>query len=261
MTGAALAEVVGRLFHGRTSALILDFDGTLAPIAPRPEEARLDGLVRSTLERLAGVPGLHVGVVSGRSLEGLAQAGGRVRGVRVAVNGGLRMRDDGHDWTHPGALAAGPELEGLARRLAGPMRALAGTLLEPKGVTLALHYRGAPHHADALGRLLAEELNRCSIPLRVVHGKAVYEVQPDVGWDKGRACDALCESWGVADAAAYLGDDEIDEPAFVSVRRRGGVACHVGDRSGPTHADHVIPSVDEAHAFLRALADRMGAPG
>jgi trehalose-phosphatase len=158
------------------------------------------------------------------------------------------MRDHGHDWTHPAAAAAQPEIDALAARLENPMRALSGTQLENKGLTLALHYRGAPQHADALGRLLEEQLKRCSTPLRVVHGKAVFELQPDVEWDKGRACDAMCEAWGVQDAAAYLGDDEIDEPAFISVRRRGGIACRVGHDQKQTHADHLLPAVDEAHA-------------
>ena len=137
-------EITARL-AGRPFALFLDYDGTLAPIAACPEEARLPEPTREVLRRLAArVP---VAILSGRARADVEALVG-LTGIAYAGSHGFDLSGpDGDPLSLPSEAGAGdhlPELidrasTDLARLLAGQ----AGVRLEPKGTALAVHYRQA----------------------------------------------------------------------------------------------------------------------
>src|SRR4051812_494755 len=104
---------------GRTTVGILfDYDGTLVDFAPRPDEARIDPETNERIIRLAASRQARVGVITGRSLNGLKDVSGPLDGVALAVNGGLRIVTPEQDWTQPDVVRLKPLLTSLAQELA-----------------------------------------------------------------------------------------------------------------------------------------------
>lgn len=244
-------------------ALLLDFDGTLAPIVERPELAAMTGEARAAIARLQAVPGLHLAVVSGR---GLADVRGMTNldGVFYAGNHGMEMSGPGIERVHPGAAAARPELQQVAGELRHALRDTPAAMVEDKQLTLSIHYRLVPEEQerrvqDAVRAAVAAR----SESLRVTTGKKVLEVRPRIDWDKGRAAGFVLAQLEVPHAAPalYLGDDTTDEDAFRVVESWGpaGEGVLVGEPQGRnTAASSYVLSPAEVAVLLGALADALG---
>ncbi|MBP2302326.1 trehalose-phosphatase [Azospirillum picis] len=245
---------------GRRPALFLDYDGTLAAIAPRPELAVMPDGARAVVRRLAAL--CPVAFVSGRDLDDLTRM--------VAVDGLVYAGSHGFDLRGPGLrrqvgveyLGDLDTAEGLLRdRLGG----FTGVLVERKRFAIAVHTRQAapgdkPAVADAVRTLVGEQPR-----LRLTGGKELYELRPDLPWDKGRAVLALLETLGLQGAdtlPVYLGDDETDEDAFRALAEHGpsgGIGIRVMEEPAPTAATWSLRDPDEAVAFLGRLADWLAA--
>ncbi|SMH54065.1 trehalose-phosphatase [Azospirillum agricola] len=255
---SALAEFDAFLavLGDRRPALFLDYDGTLAPIAPRPELAVFDGEARAVVRRLSAL--CTVAFVSGRDLDDLAAMVG-VEGLVYAGSHGFDIR--GPELRTQVGLEYLPDLDaaesGLRSRLGETLAA--GVLIERKRFAIAIHTRQAdpavkPRVADTV-RALAAERPR----LRVTGGKELLELRPNLPWDKGRAVLALLDALGLREAGTlplYLGDDETDEDAFRALAGFG-LGIRVMDPPAPTAATWSLRDPAEAAAFLGRLADRL----
>jgi trehalose-phosphatase len=244
-----------------TFGLLLDYDGTLTDIAATPDLARMDAGTRTSLNALAAIPGMRLAIITGRSREGLAEVTGPLHNVTLAVNGGLRIIEPGSEWTEPHAAALRPVLGTVARDLAAAVARWPGVLLEDKELSLTVHYRQCPAARPELEHLLAEIQHRVGPDVRLLPGKQSVEIQPAVEWDKGRAALALLDRWGIRDTALFLGDDRIDEPAFLAVRQRGGVTCRIADEHLQTAAEWLLPEPEDARQLLGLLVDRLRVSG
>lgn len=245
------------------AAVLVDVDGTIAPIVPRPEDARLLEGMRETLVALRGRVRL-LGFVSGRGLADAQRIVG-LAGVAYAGNHGMEIQRLGED---PG-LAVGVEehLSAIAAFAASwPAERLeaADLRMEPKGATLSVHARGA-RDPDAARLLLAqvasEALDRGLVP---TPGREVLEVRPPVAVDKGTAVRALLRDTGVR-VAMYIGDDRTDADAWRTLRAMAtegaldvaiGVAVAAGEVSPAVReaADVEVPGPPGALGVLRFLA-------
>ena len=229
------------------TGLFTDFDGTLSPIAPSPDEARAADGAGEALESLAGSFAL-VAIVSGRSLEDL-KTRLRPRGVLLAGAYGRERSDS------PIRRATeGWESVGVAATAA--VAKLPGVRLERKGAGIALHYRQAPEAAEDVRR--AAELLAREFELEVRPGRQVVElVVPGPG--KGDAMVALSREKGL-ETLFVAGDDAADLEAFLMVRAQPlhSVIAAVSSDEGPAgltdHADLVFARPDELVAFLEELA-------
>ncbi len=201
---AALTQRLGELARGPAPLLVAsDLDGTLAPIVPRPEDARVPPATLAALERLATVA--HVAVVTGRDL---ATARGLVPLPDIEF-----VASHGHEATFPASTLPGEDpsllgrLEGLARDVEARF---AGTALrvERKARSVAFHYRADPSLADRL----REALRVLPEGLRIQPGRLVLEVLPD-GGGKGAALAALVERFRPR-SLLVLGDDLTDVAMF-----------------------------------------------
>jgi trehalose 6-phosphate phosphatase len=253
-------ELVDQLRTARAAAglvlLGLDFDGTLAPIVPRPEDAALPAALRPLLHALAARPDTVIALVSGRGLRDLAD---RVAmpDIYYAGNHGLEIEGPGVHRVHEAARAAADLMAATARRLETELAAVAGVIVEDKGLTLSVHYRLVGDDATA-GRV-RDVVRACTAGaagIRITHGKKVVEIRPDVDWHKGRALDFLRASLTADHPGAptvFVGDDRTDEDAFRAVGDDGwGII--VGDPPPPdTAARAALPSTAAVAEFLRRL--------
>jgi trehalose-phosphatase len=247
----ATPEAIRAAAGSRGLALFLDYDGTLTPIVERPEDAVLDPKSREVLQRLARRQ--PVAIVSGRDLEDVRRRVGLPE-VHYAGCHGFEIAGPRGNRVHGAAAAAAPQLAAAADQVARDTHDLPGVQLERKRFTLAVHYRRArdadvPAVRDAVARAQARHP-----ALRVTSGKKVFELQPDVDWDKGRAVLWLIEALGLQDAlAVYIGDDVTDEDAFRALAHRG-VGIAVQEAPQPTAAQYTLRDPDEVRALLAGLA-------
>jgi trehalose 6-phosphate phosphatase len=227
------------------SALFLDLDGTLAPIAARPQDVRPDSKRTRLLERLNERLGGRLAVISGRTLADVDRIlEGRVACV-AAVHGLVLRERDGrvHERTpHPGLASATEALKAFAARDSG-------LIVEEKGASVALHFRLARQHAPgarAIARRLAHETG-----LTLQDGDMVEELRTP-GPTKGDSIRAFMETeLFSASVPVFVGDDVTDEHGFEEVARLGGFGVLVGPHR-ETRARCGLPGVAEVMAWLEA---------
>jgi|SRR5579859_6728572 len=230
------------------TALFLDLDGTLAPLAARPQDVR--PLARRTvlLDRLAGELGGRLAVVSGRTLKDIDRIlEDRVAAV-AAVHGLVRREPDGRICKvepHPGLDVAIGGFQSFASD--DP-----GLIVEVKSdVSVALHFRQAPRlagAAKALARTLAAQTG-----LALQDGDMVQELRAP-GPDKGDSVRAfMSQSPFVGAWPVFVGDDETDEKGFSAARDLGGIGVIVGSMR-KTAAQFRLADVEAALRWLEAAS-------
>ncbi len=250
---AAFADVRAAMCRGGI-LLGLDFDGTLVPIAERPDEVWLDGEGRSLLEDVRDLPGVHLAIVSGRRLDDVMVRAG-LDGVAYAGNHGAELRfADRRRWSM--ATARDRHLARLVRtallRIAGD---LPGVWIEDKGPVVALHYRQAPPRSRSALFARLGNWRRAHPPgLRERSGDEVIDFFPATLPRKPDALLALSRECGVpgVDGIVYIGDDEADEEAFRGLGM-SAVTARVGPTDRYTSARHRLEDVDEVRTLLRRI--------
>lgn len=222
------------------AALFLDVDGVLAPIVPRPEDARVPDDTRDELRRLHARYAL-VACISGRAGADAARVVGVPELVYVG-NHGLELSDEAETW--------GRKLQDFVADLDWPAT-------EDKGLTASLHYRGMPDEAAA--RTALEDVKR-----RAEHegfvarfGRRVLELLPPLDVDKGTAVRQLLGERGLT-RALYAGDDTTDLHGFQALDGLElAVRIAVASAEGPAEllqaADLTVSSPAELLALLRRL--------
>lgn len=239
--------------------LLLDFDGTLAPIVERPELAAIPPATREVLDRLLASAGVEAAVVSGRGMADARERAG-IRGIPYAGNHGMEIEGPGVHRIHPEAAAARPALEAVRGRLSRELREVPGSLVEDKGLTLSVHYRLVERDQVPRVRDTVLAISAASPDLHVTEGKEVLEVRPRVDWNKGRAVEFLLDHLDPAAGVPvlYLGDDATDEDAFRTLRDRGaGEGVLVADPPpARTAASSYLRDPSEVATLFADLADR-----
>lgn len=251
------AAIQRRLLAAKGRLLILlDFDGTLAPIVSTPAKARMGAEVRRMLARLNGNPRAAVAVLSGRSVRDVQRRVG-LKALYYGGNHGLEIRGPGIHFQHPGAFLMLPAVVEAERRARQMFHGVPGALVEPKGLSLALHDRRVPPGSTALFRRRLRALRAGpGKPLTWRRGRRVWEGLPPVEWDKGRAADLLFRHVG-AGAVLAVGDDATDEDMFRAAKGRG-VSVRVAPQ-GPTAADYALSTTAEVPLFLTQLSEALEA--
>lgn len=229
-----------------SSALFLDFDGTLAELAPTPDAVRTAPGLLDSLATLSGSLGGALAIVSGRSLADLDSLLAPMRPAVAAEHGAVLRLADGRM-----RFAEAPDLSDALRAASELVRAHPAVVLEPKTMSVALHFRGAPQLAQTCIDVLAATIEDRP-ELELLHGKCLIEVRR-AGIDKGGAIAALMASVPFAGRQPiFAGDDVTDEAGFAFVQDSGGVAIKVGD--GDTIAQHACESPEALRDWLASAA-------
>jgi trehalose-phosphatase len=246
---------------GSPLVIMLDVDGTLAPIVSRPEDAAVAPATRTILEKLVAMPNVYLVLVSGRAASD-ANAIVRVKGVWTVGNHGFEIvSPNGELETDPDLADQSAAIAQAARELEPIVARVSGAKLENKRWTLSVHYRLAAR--DAVPPLRAEvERVAMGLRLRMTDGKEIVEVRPVSNIHKGTAVVLLGERLHAFDKHAsvvFVGDDRTDEDAFRSLRARFPRAVTIRvDESGEdkTAAEIRVRDPAAVHDFLEWLAAR-----
>jgi trehalose 6-phosphate phosphatase len=224
------------------AGLFLDFDGVLAPIVERPEDAVPPPETRAELERLVARYAL-VAVVSGRAGDDVRERLG-VGGVVCVGSHGLELEPQAERWRR--TLAA------FAAEAPWPQGAI-----ETKGLAVAFHYRGQEDEAEAVRALDAIAESARDEGLVARYGRKILEVLPPVGSHKGTAVRRLLEEHGLQRALA-AGDDTTDIDSFAALDGlEVAVRVAIASAEAPSvlldAADLVVSSTGEFLGLLRKL--------
>ena len=222
------------------AAVLLDVDGVLAPIVPRPEDAGVPDDIRAELRRLARRYGL-VAAVTGR-LEPDARAVVGLPALVYVGNHGLDLDSSADTWTE---------------RLAAFLSTVDWPQIENKGLTASFHYRNVRDEGAALRELdaIAERARADGFVAR--YGRKVLEVLPPLEANKGTAVRQLLRERNLR-RALYIGDDTTDLDAFAALDGLDvGIRVAVASAEGPpelrAQADIVLDAQSEVLGLLRSL--------
>ncbi|MGH3090152.1 MAG: trehalose-phosphatase [Rubrobacteraceae bacterium] len=243
----------------QTAAILTDIDGTLAPIAPTPDAAKvpeeLKRLVADLSEKYLLVAG-----ITGRKTEEARDLVG-LDALAYFGNHGFEVLRDGEVEVIPKALPyleKVEELERLSHENLDPL----GAFVEDKGITASIHFRNAPPDVgEKCVEFVREHGER--LGLRVTVGRGIVEARPPIKTDKGTAVRTLIEEYR-PEKAMFLGDDTTDLDAFRELERlreegtledilRVGVKSDEGPPEIVSEADIVVEGVEGVGEALRAL--------
>jgi len=235
----------------RGRALYLDVDGTLLDIAPNPDAVVVPGELPGALATIAQRLGGALALVSGRRIDTLDRLFHPQRFPAVGVHG-AEVRADLAPPTAAGHFAR--YLDEARATLAARMAQWPGTLLEDKGIALAVHYRDAAALEGAIRETMQRLATRAGAEFTLLQGKFVLELKP-TALSKASGISTLRDAAPFADRApVYLGDDVTDESAFALVNEAQGLSVRVGLPAG-TLARYHVDSPATVRAWLHGLAD------
>ncbi|MFH1777160.1 MAG: trehalose-phosphatase [Candidatus Omnitrophota bacterium] len=243
-------------FNGKRLVFFLDYDGTLTPIVERPELARISDDMRDIVTHLAR---LHtVAIVSGRMREDVQNLAG-IKDIFYAGNHGFDILGPGFSMVHPKAQEMSTVIAEVIKRLSNQLGDIQGLLIEEKRFSAAMHYRLVDEKKyfskikSSVNKIMRENKS-----LRLMSGKKVFELMPNINWNKGQAIRWIMQALGLSwpeCAVIYIGDDVTDEFAFRTIRTRG-TGILVSDNLKISAADFCLFSTEEVRKlFEKVIAE------
>jgi trehalose 6-phosphate synthase/phosphatase len=254
-----LAALAAALRAAPGLVLLLDYDGTLVPFAPRPEEAAPDAELLALLAGLARRPRTALHLVSGRPRDTLEAWFGHLPAGLHAEHGLWSRPGAGRPWiARPaGDLGWRPAARQACRAAAA---SLPGSFVEDKPAGLAWHYRTAEPRAAAAAAAALEARLRALLAgaaVELLRGDHVLELRP-AGVHKGLLVEEVRAQAPPDSLLLAIGDDRTDEDLFAALPP-GAVAIHVGPR--PSAAPLRLDDVGQVRALLASLLDAPGPAG
>ena len=243
-------SIQARIQQAQNLFIFLDYDGTLTPIVSLPELAVCPFEVKRVLEELRDLPGVHVAIISGRSLEDVRRKVG-VSDIIYVGNHGLEIEypDGGHKDMLPSVRTG--ELRRITQNLKKSLKEIPKILFEEKGPILSVHHRNVSQEfSKQIRHVIEEELHLWKGHWKMASGKMVLEIQPNVDFHKGKAVREILKTFSCRGLLPiYLGDDQTDENVFRDLKGHG-ISVFVGPVDSASGADFFLRSPDEVREFL-----------
>ena len=246
-------DIVRSRCAAREIFLFLDYDGTLTPIVDTPDLAVLSDAMRQAVRAAARV--MTVSIVSGRATDDVR---GKValEGLFYAGSHGFEIVDPQTRVTiHPQAQKIRQTIDGVYEVLSDKLKRVPGALVEHVKYTISVHYRlVSDDNIPAVEREVAAILQGHP-DLRKTDGKKVFEIRPNIPWDKGKAVDWILQTLQFdprRHIAVYIGDDTTDEDAFEALGEQG-VGILVADSPYPSFAEYWIADTEDVKKSLKLL--------
>jgi trehalose 6-phosphate phosphatase len=253
---SAVSEFMQRLRQAPSAALLLDYDGTLAPFHVDRFQARPYCGITSVLEKIAYSGKTRLAIVSGRPVVELKSLLAPLRVEMWGAAGLERLLPDG---SYAEFAIDGITSELLSDAKAKIVQAGLISMAEFKPGGIAMHWRGMPEgKADAAANIIRELWKpfAAAPPLRLLefdHGVELRVARPD----KGDAVRTIVEEAGIEAQIAYLGDDSTDEDAFRALDGRG-LTVLVRPEYRQTLAQAWLRPPEEVIAFLESWLRQKG---
>jgi trehalose-phosphatase len=245
-----------RIRRARHVAVFTDFDGTLVRIQKSPGAVWLSRRMRLILAGIAG-SGATVAVVSGRALADVRR---RVRlgGIWYAGDHGFSLRSPGNRSLILATPTEWARIRSAIRILGRRLRGVPGIRLEPKGVSVAVHYRAASKRNREFARGVVAELAERFPGVSLLAGKQVWDLLPNSRTNKWTAISTILRRERARKPsgrwlAIYAGDDTTDELVF---QRMQGVTIAVGKKHR-TAARFYLRAPAEVGQFLERLREHL----
>jgi len=254
---------------GKQLAVFLDYDGTLTPIVRDPDAAVMSEAMRGALREVASM--LPTAIISGRCVEKvvgfvklreLFYAGSHGLDIQGPEEGLCKLQDPSMCSYQP-AAAFYTTMNLVYDALVEAVKHIPGSNVEHNKYCVSTHFRNcAPEDWEAVEALVQDVVARFE-GLCITMGKKVFEVRPNVPWNKGKALLFLLEKLGVKSSdeaiTLYIGDDITDEDAFKVLRESGhGYGILVAKKPRSTAAAYTLRDPDEVLQFLKMLGQWAG---
>lgn len=225
-----------------------DYDGTLTPIVARPELAKLGESMRQVIRDLK--ERYFVAILSGRDREDVEKLVG-INGLLYAGNHGFDIGSGQHPLKDTIDALIG-QLDEAQERLVPLSEKIEGAWIERKRYSLAVHVRQCSEEGEAEVKKTVTQISSQMSQLRMMSGKKVFELQPDLSWNKGIAMRWLSKIAEPSEDVipVFIGDDTTDEDGFITLVHRGVSLC-VQSEPRATAARYVLKDVDAVECFLR----------
>ncbi|MCK5342545.1 MAG: trehalose-phosphatase [Candidatus Heimdallarchaeota archaeon] len=230
----------------------LDYDGTLTPIVDRPELAVISQQMKDTVANTAKK--FTTAIVSGRMREDVENLVG-IDGLFYVGSHGFDILGGGVSMIQAQAQQTIPVVTDVIEWLKKEVGSIEGVIIEEKKFSTAVHYRlVADENLEKIEKAVLHVIENHK-ELHLMRGKMVYEILPNIDWNKGKAVrwimKALNISWDNS-MIVYVGDDTTDEFAFRAVRGLG-IGILVSDKSGPSAAQYQLSTPDEVLKLFEKL--------
>ena len=226
-TGATLNQFYAQcakeaFFKKGKPVFFLDYDGTLTPIVSRPQDAVISKPMREAVGALSEK--YTVAIISGRMRKDVENLVG-IDNLFYAGSHGFDIRGPGFSLVQPKVSEIVPVVDKVISRLKSELKGIKGVFIEEKKFSVAVHYRlledqdSLPKVKEAVDNIVAGHES-----LRLLSGKKVFEILPDIPWDKGQAIRWIMRALGISwdkSSVIYIGDDTTDEYAFRIINTRG----------------------------------------
>lgn len=239
--------------------LLLDYDGTIAPIVERPELAILSEETRELLRGISGLSKYTLCIVSGRPLDDVKKLVG-IEGIYYIGNHGLEAEGSDINYVNPDAIKTKPIIDELHQKFTNELKHIKGILLEHKNITVTVHYRMVSDNdvsevKGIFSRIVQPYLEKGNI--KIAENKKTLEILPNVKWDKGKMIlqilDLLSSNTILKNVLPiYIGDDTTDEDAFNALGNNG-ISILVSEQIRESYAQYYVKDVDEVIKFLKSL--------
>jgi alpha,alpha-trehalase len=254
--GTECLEHVSRTPQTRV-AVFLDYDGTLSPIVEDPTAAVISHEMRQAVAKLA--EHCIVVIISGRDLEDVQE---RVGLDHLIYSGSHGFEIAGPEGLHTLSQEAKhfiPMLTQAHQDLKTSLQPIPGAYMERKKFSLAIHTRRVAEDQRAEVEAAVDRMAKKHPKLRKTKGKMVFELQPRIDWNKGKAILWIMEAMKLdphSTLPIYLGDDVTDEDAF-QVLPPQGIGLVVRGGTHPTCADYSLADTEAVRVFLNRLATEL----
>lgn len=251
----SIDKVLEELKKSPIKILMLDFDGTLSPIADSPKQSKLSHKNKTLLTKISKKRNIYIVIISGRSLKDIKKKVG-LKNITYAGNHGLEGDVLGEEYLYPVPKKIYTTIKEIYKKLKNINNEFPGSLIENKKLSLSFHYRNVEHKSTNQFKLKVNNLLRPFIKDKLIYvlpDKKVFDIFPNVKCNKGTFArlilNKIHKKTNTKPAVMYIGDDITDEIAFKALKDQ--ITIKVG--KAKTKAKYKITNTKDVAEFLRQI--------
>ena len=250
-------EEIFNILKKNKPVIFLDYDGTLSPIVPKPEDAIISKEMKQTLKELAKI--FTVAIVTGRDKEDVENLVGLKELIYAGSHGYIITGPDDLFMEHPDSKKIIPELDKIEKEISPILEEKTkGTQVDRKRYAIGIHYRNARKEDEKTVYDIANKMIDKYPGHKLGEGKKIVEIRPDIEWHKGKAIEWIMDALKLSSKnniiPLFIGDDVTDEDGFKAIKQMG-VGILVGGHGQETAAKYGLKNVFQVREFFKKLID------